>query len=198
MHVSSWHFKSSDLHRLHVSYEACHGMAPAFAILASNDAAAKVASKNSAAAGVQLFQPLGWHILACHTATPRYIYIYIIIYIHSPGPCFDLCLLLYRVGESCCFLAGVKGIQVKNWICSSWDIRISILHDNILHNCINAYILLYFRKPFHQLCFCPPRMFSSTSALLGLSRSADYSASNANLLLGFASQIVGGQNWLNL
>lgn len=32
-------------------------MAPAFAILASNDAAAKVAGKNSAAAGVQLFQP---------------------------------------------------------------------------------------------------------------------------------------------
>ena len=75
-YVSSWHFKSSDLHLLHVSYEACHGMAPAFAILASNDAAAKVASKNSAAAGVQLFQPLGWHILTCHTATPRYIYIY--------------------------------------------------------------------------------------------------------------------------
>ena len=34
-------------------------MAPAFAILASNDAAAKVAAKNSASAGVQLFQPLG-------------------------------------------------------------------------------------------------------------------------------------------
>lgn len=34
-------------------------MAPAFAILASNDAAAKVASKNSSAAGVQLFQSLG-------------------------------------------------------------------------------------------------------------------------------------------
>lgn len=32
------------------------GMAPAFAILASNDAAARVASKNSASAGVQLFQ----------------------------------------------------------------------------------------------------------------------------------------------
>ena len=147
--------------------------------------------------GCNCFSPLdgtSWHVIQLHPD----IYIYIIIYIHSPGPCFDLCLLLYIVGESCCFLAGVKGIQVKNWICSSWDIRISILHDNILHNCINAYILLYFRKPFHQLCFCPPRMFSSTSALLGLSRSADYSASNANLLLGFASQIVGGQNWLNL
>eukprot|EP00438_Fugacium_kawagutii_P029413 Skav223394 [mRNA] locus=scaffold2634:527576:536591:- [translate_table: standard] len=34
-------------------------MAPAFAILASNDAAAKVASKNSASAGVQLFQRPG-------------------------------------------------------------------------------------------------------------------------------------------
>ena len=39
--------------------EASVGMAPAFAILASNDAAARVASKNSASAGVQLFQPLG-------------------------------------------------------------------------------------------------------------------------------------------
>lgn len=39
--------------------EASLGMAPAFAILASNDAAARVASKNSASAGVQLFQPLG-------------------------------------------------------------------------------------------------------------------------------------------
>lgn len=53
------------------------GMAPAFAILASNDAAAKVASKNSAAAGVQLFQPLGY----CHTA------IYTRIYIQDP--CLD-------------------------------------------------------------------------------------------------------------
>ena len=46
-------------HREFPSTEASLGMAPAFAILASNDAAAKVASKNSASAGVQLFQPLG-------------------------------------------------------------------------------------------------------------------------------------------
>lgn len=84
---------------------------------------------------------------------------------------------------------GLLGIQVKN---NEESVRYSnkhfALHDNISHNYTNecVYILLYFWKPFHQLRFCPPRMFSSTSALLGLSRSADYSASNANLLLGFA------------
>lgn len=167
------------------------GMAPAFAILASNDAAAKVASKNSAAAGVQLFQPLGYHILACHTAiyTQNHTDIY-------TGPLF-WSFLLPESRKVVFFKAGVKGIQVRN---NEELVRYSnkhfALHDNISHNYTNAYILLYFWKSF-QLCFCPPRMFSSTSALLGLSRSADYSASNANLLLGFVLQIVGGQNRLN-
>ena len=68
-------------------------MAPAFAILASNDAAAKVASKNSAAAGVQLFQPLGYHILACHTAILHTdIYRTLVLIVFTP-----------RVRESCLF-----------------------------------------------------------------------------------------------
>lgn len=83
---------------------------------------------------------------------------------------------------------GLLGIQVKKkWrVGEIFEYAVCAARQYIaqLYQCV--YILLYFWKPFHQLRFCPPRMFSSTSALLGLSRSADYSASNANLLLGFA------------
>ena len=151
------------------------GMAPAFAILASNDAAAKVASKNSAAAGVQLFQPLGY----CHTA------IYTRIYIQDP--CLDR-FYAQSQGKLSFLKAGVYlESKSKKWrVGEIFEYAVCAARQYIaqLYQCV--YILLYFWKPFHQLRFCPPRMFSSTSALLGLSRSADYSASNANLLLGFA------------
>lgn len=135
------------------------GMAPAFAILASNDAAAKVASKNSAAAGVQLFQPLGYHILACHTAIYTRIY---------TGPLF-WSFLLPESGKLSFLKAGVYLESKSKTMKSRWDIRISILHcttiyrTTILMNAYTSYSIS--GSPFinfasaHQGCSPPHRPY---------------------------------------